>query len=432
MIFRRLQWAAPAELDRELRAWFGSEFKEVVDVQPIADAIASEGDAALRRFTSRFDATDVAPDELVLAVPLDDADDALDALDSDVEAALRIAAENVQAVATAQLDDEERLVELPQGQTVLVGEVPVGAAGIYAPGGRASYPSTVIMGCVTARIAGVERLVMVAPPGPDGKINSTTLAAAAICGVDEIYAVGGAQAVFALARGTETIRPVDVIAGPGNDWVQAAKKAVFGEVGIDSLAGPSDLMVILDDKVDTRLAALDLCAQAEHGSESILVAVGPDGATLDRLQEEVEKVVADQPSVKECRLATVVAPSSELAVDLANAFAPEHLQLMDEGSAALASRIRTAGCVFAGPMTATAFGDYVAGSNHILPTDGTGRIFGPLSPATFRRKTARVSLDADAARQLAGPLDALARAEGLPVHGMSATARAADPEGEDE
>jgi histidinol dehydrogenase len=419
---RRLEWAAPRELAAGLREYFGGSEAEPADVTAIAEAVAADGDAALLRLTAKFDATEAGPNRL--AVPLEEADRALEGLDDEVEAALRLAAGNVRQVAEAQLNDEETLVELPQGQTVLVGEVPVGAAGIYAPGGRAAYPSTVIMGCVTARAAGVERLVLVAPPGPDGKLDPATLAAAAICGVDEIYAVGGAQAIFALARGTESIAPVDVIAGPGNDWVQAAKKAVYGEVGIDSLAGPSDLMVVLDREVDPALVALDFCAQAEHGEESVLVAVAYDTETLDDLQAEIERVAAEQPTVQDCRLALVDAPGPEEAVGLANAFAPEHLQLMDSGSAGLASRIRTAGCVFTGPLTATAFGDYVAGSNHVLPTGGTGRIFGPLSPATFRRKTARVSLDAEAARKLAGPLDALARAEGLPVHGLSATARA--------
>ncbi len=421
MRIRRLQWAAPEALSAGIREWFGSGL-DPVDVSAIAKAVADEGDAALVRLTNEFDAT-AMPLETV-AVPLDDADDALELLDDEVEAALRLALENVSAVAAAQLEDERKAVELPQGQTVIVGEVPVAAAGIYAPGGRASYPSTVVMGCATARVAGVRRLVLVAPPGPDGKINRATLAAASICGVDEIYAVGGAQAIFALARGTATIRPVDVIAGPGNDWVQAAKKAVFGEVAIDSLAGPSDLMVVLDETVDPELAALDLCAQAEHGEESLLVAVGTSDEVLDCLEAEVDRVAATELSVFDCRLATVVAPNSEVAIDLVNQFAPEHLQLMDETSAALADRVRTAGCVFLGQTSATAFGDYVAGSNHILPTDGTGRSFGPLSPSTFRRRTAQVSLDAAAARNLAGPLDALARAEGLPVHGKSATRRA--------
>lgn len=427
MIYRRFPWTSPAGLAAGIRDWFGDR-GEPVDVSGIARAVAEGGDQSLLRLTAEFDATESAPTGL--RVSLDQAEDALDALDPEVEEALMIAAANVRMVAEAQLGGNEQIVRLPQSQTVTVGETPVGSAAIYAPGGRASYPSTVVMGCVTARVAGVERLVLVTPPGPDGRIDQTTLAAAAICGVDEIYAVGGAQAIFALARGTESIVPVDVIAGPGNDWVQAAKKAVFGEVGIDSLAGPSDLMVILDQQIDPVLAALDLCAQAEHGSESLLVLVGPSEEVLDSVQAEIDRLADSQPSVNQCRLASVVAASSELAVDLANAFAPEHLQLMDDGSAALAQRITTAGCVFTGKYSGTAFGDYVAGSNHILPTGGTGTIFGPLSPSTFRRSRARVSLDAAAAEELAGPLDALARAEGLPVHGMSATSRTRHGESE--
>jgi histidinol dehydrogenase len=421
MIFRRFEWGDPAGLAGGLRQWFdGTDSK--VDVRPIETAVAAEGDAALLRLTAEFDATEAAPRGL--RVDLSQADEALDSADADVVAALRIAIENVGKVARAQVDDTDTVIELEQGQTVTTGEVPVASAGIYVPGGRASYPSSVVMGCVTARTAGVARLVLVSPPGPEGWIDPTTLAAAALCEVDEIYAVGGAQAIFALARGTESIAPVDVIAGPGNDWVQAAKRRVFGEVGIDSLAGPSDLMVVFDRETDPGPVALDLCAQSEHGSESPLVAVGLDGASLDRLAAEVEAVADRQPTVNDCRLAQVAAPDAEAAIELANAFAPEHLQLMDSGSAALGATVRTAGCVFTGPESGTAYGDYLAGSNHVLPTGGTGRIFGPLSPATFRRNTARVSLGDQAAATLAGPLEALAKAEGLPVHGLSARVRA--------
>ncbi len=420
MIHRRLEWTEPEKLAAEIREWFGSGSGDV-DVSAIADAVAQGGDRAVIELTNRYDATEATIESL--EVGLGQAEEALEDLDPGLEAALRTAAENVRLVAEAQLGGDEKKVELPQGQSVIVGEVAVVSAGIYAPGGRATYPSSLIMGCVPARVAGVERLVVVSPPGPDGKIDRTTLAAAAICGVDEIYAMGGAQAIFALARGTESIEPVDVIAGPGNDWVQAAKKAVFGEVGIDSLAGPSDLMIVIGEDTDTGIAALDLCAQAEHGSESPLLAVGPSDSALDGLVAEVDRIAADNPSVKDCRLTCVVAPDANLAIELANSFAPEHLQLMDAESANMADRIRTAGCVFTGPESATAFGDYIAGSNHILPTDGTGKIFGPLSPQTFRRKTARVSLDHAAVCRLAGPLDAVARAEGLPVHGKSATAR---------
>ncbi len=422
MRIRRLEWTAAPAVAGAIREWFGRE-AEGIDVSGIERELATGGDDALRAMTARFDATELEPDAVELAVSREAAEAAVADSDPEVIAALRLAIENVGAVARAQLHEDLEPVALPQGQTVTVGEVPVSAAAVYAPGGRASYPSTVVMGCVTARTAGVGRVVLVSPPGPDGRVNRTTLAAAALCGVDEIYAIGGAQAVFALARGTGTIAPVDVIAGPGNAWVQAAKRIVFGEVGIDSLAGPSDLTVVLDSGVDPEWAALDLCAQAEHGSESPLVAIATEPGVTEPLLAAIERVEAEQPSVNDCRLAVVEAPGPEAAVALAGELAPEHLQLMDPGSAALADRVGTAGCVFVGPEAGTAFGDYVAGSNHVLPTDGTGRFFGPLSPATFRRPVSRVSLTPAAVGRLAPPLAALARAEGLPVHGLSAMER---------
>ena len=424
---RRLEWAAPERVSAEIREWFAAE-AQPVDLAAIERDVAARGDEALLELTARFDATEAA--EIRLAVPPGEATEALEGLDPDVRSALEVSIENVRLVAEAQLEGQVT-VELPQGHTVMVGGAPMEAAGVYAPGGRASYPSSLIMACVPARVAGVGRIVVVSPPREDGRIDPVTLAAAALCGVDEIYAVGGAQAIFALARGTATIRPVNVIAGPGNAWVQAAKKAVFGEVAIDSLAGPSDLTVVFDRDTDLELAALDLCAQAEHGEESPLVAVAVNGGDLAALAQEVEDIARARPSVYDCRLALVEAPSAESAIELVNELAPEHLQLMDPSSAALADAVHTAGCVFVGPEAATAFGDYVAGSNHILPTDGTGKSFGPVSPATFRRGTARVSLTAKSAGLLAQPLDALARAEGLPVHGLSAMARRKDEQNGD-
>ena len=428
MITRRIEWTRPDRLSGEIRDFLGHEAR-VVDVSAIAAEVAGKGDAALLELTTRLDAPEA--ESLSLRVGTEIALEALETLDPGVRSALELAVRNVKLVAEAQLAEGERKVTLPEGHTVTVGEVPVEAAGIYAPGGRASYPSTVVMGCVTARVAGVGRVVLVSPPGPDGKIDPVTLAAAALCEADEIYAVGGAQAIFALARGTETISPVDVIAGPGNAWVQAAKREVFGEVAIASPAGPSDLTVVLDDRTNLRWAALDLCAQAEHGEESPLVAISTAPGVLGKLEAEVKTVASENPTVNECRLALIEAPSAAEAIELVNLVAPEHLELMGADSAALAGDVRTAGCVFTGQLAGTAFGDYVAGSNHVLPTDGTGRIFGPLSPATFRRGTARVSLDAESARQLAGPLDSLALAEGLPVHGLSATVRASDPDQEE-
>lgn len=260
MRFRRLQWTAPEQLAAEISEWFADE-GEPIDVSGIGREVEERGDDALVELTRRFDAPEA--DGIELEVTRGEARAALERVEPTVSEALGIAIANVSQVARAQLGGEQ-VVELPQGQKVTVGAAPMSSAGIYAPGGRASYPSSVIMGCITARVAGVERVVLVTPPGSDGRIDPVTLAAASLCDVDEIFAVGGAQAIFALARGTETIRPVDVIAGPGNAWVQAAKKAVCGEVAIDSLAGPSDLTVVFDRETNLNWVALDLCAQAEH------------------------------------------------------------------------------------------------------------------------------------------------------------------------
>jgi len=306
---------------------------------------------------------------------------------------------------------------------VSIREVPVGAAGIYAPGGRAAYPSTVLMCAIPARVAGVGRVALASPPGPDGRVQQLVLAAAALCGIEEIYAVGGAQAVFALAHGSESIAAVDVVAGPGNAWVREAKRAVAGLVGIDSLAGPSELMLVAGHDTDPEWAALDLCAQAEHGDDSPLVAVAVEEHVLDAVASATQAAAADRPSVGDAALALVRVPDLSDAIDLANAYAPEHLELLEEDAALLADRVTTAGCVFVGRYGATAFGDYVAGSNHVLPTGGAGRFSGPLGPGTFRRKIATVEIPAEAAARLAPHVDVLARAEGFPVHGESAMIR---------
>jgi histidinol dehydrogenase len=347
---------------------------------------------------------------------------ALAGLDPALRQALEMAAANIRTVAEAQLAEPTR-VELPQGQTASVREVPLGAAGIYAPGGRAAYPSSVLMCAIPARVAGVERIALASPPGPDGRVNPLVLAAAALCGIEEIYSMGGAQAIFALAYGTETVLSVDVIAGPGNAWVREAKRAVSGLVAIDSLAGPSELMLIGGPETNLQWAAMDLCAQAEHGPESPLVAVALDGRWLEQLAAAVDDLAASRPSVSDALLGLVEVPDFAAAIDLANAYAPEHLELLDETAAGLSQAVRTAGCVFVGEGSATAFGDYIAGSNHVLPTGGAGRFSGPLGPGTFRRRISTVEIPASAAALLAPQVDALARAEGLPVHGESAMIR---------
>lgn len=267
---REFQWEGAAETATAVRAWTAVSAAEV-DVSRIEKEVREGGDGAVLYMTARFDATKRSPTSLRVAPG--EASEALAALDTGLRASLELAAANVRAVAETQVAAEAQAVELPQGQAVTVREVPVSAAGLYAPGGRAAYPSSVLMCAIPAQVAGVERLALASPPSPDGKVNPLVLAAAELCGIEEIYAMGGAQAIFALAFGTETIAPVDVIAGPGNAWVREAKRAVSGSVGIDSLAGPSELMLVAGHDTDPEWAALDLCAQAEHGAEGPLLAV---------------------------------------------------------------------------------------------------------------------------------------------------------------
>ncbi|HEV7482112.1 MAG TPA: histidinol dehydrogenase [Solirubrobacterales bacterium] len=419
MRVRRFEWEGAAETAAALRSW-AAESAPAVDVRPIEREVIDGGDATLLQLTALYDATERAPAALRVEPGAGEA--ALAAVEPALREALEMAAANVRSVAEAQLGSETS-VELPQGQAVTVREVAVGAAGIYAPGGRAAYPSSVLMCAIPAQVAGVERIALASPPGTDGRVHPLVLAAAALCGVEEIYAMGGAQAIFALVHGTETIAPVDVIAGPGNAWVREAKRAVSGTVGIDSLAGPSELMLVAGHDTDVEWAALDLCAQAEHGPESPLVAVAVEEHVLDAIAAATEAAAASRPSVTDAPLALVQVPELEAAIELANAYAPEHLELLEEDAALAAGRVSTAGCVFVGRLGATAFGDYVAGSNHVLPTGGAGRFSGPLGPATFRRRISQVEIGAEAARALAPQADALARAEGFPVHGESAMIR---------
>ncbi|MDQ2629854.1 MAG: histidinol dehydrogenase [Actinomycetota bacterium] len=419
MKVRRFEWQGAEETASALREWAAEESPEV-DVEPIEEEVLAGGDEAVLRLTARFDAPAAALESL--RVDATEASSALSALEPEVRQAMEVAVANVRQVAETQLA-EDRQVELPAGQKVTLREVPVGAAGIYAPGGRAAYPSSVLMCAVPARVAGVQRVALASPPGPDGRLHPLVLAAVALCEIEEIYAMGGAQAIFALAHGTETIAPVDVIVGPGNAWVREAKRAVYGKVGIDSLAGPSELMVIAGHDTDVEWAALDLCAQAEHGPESPLVLAAVEERVLAEIAAAAETAAASRETVADAPLALVQVPDVDAAIDLANAYAPEHLELLETDAALTAGRVTTAGCVFVGRHGATAFGDYVAGSNHVLPTGGAGRYAGPLGPGSFRRRISSVELDDAAAAELALHVDALAGAEGFPVHGESAMIR---------
>jgi len=381
----------------------GADVRDAV-AEIVAD-VRQRGDEALDEYVERFDATAGAP----LRVAPHELDAAAADLRPDVRAGLEIAMANVAAVAGASLGDDAEL-RLPQGQRIRVRELPVRRAGIYVPGGRAPYPSTVVMGAVTARVAGVEQIVVCAPGA-----HPVILAACALCGVDEVYRMGGAHAVAALAYGTTRVARVDVIAGPGNLYVQEAKRLVSGDVGIDGFLGPSDVLVVAATGADAELVALDLLAQAEHGEGTIVAAASDDAALLDAVQQRLQ---ADTDAVA----VLVDAPSVDAAVAFAEAFAPEHLELVGERAERLAGRVRRAGCVFVGASGGTAFGDYVAGSNHSLPTGGAARFASSLSVRHFRRRMAEVHIG-KAATALARAGAPIARAEGFTVHAASMEAR---------
>jgi histidinol dehydrogenase len=422
MRVRRFEWEGATSTAKEMRDWFTVAQPQLrAEVEAIRDAIKAERDVALERLVKELDAVEEMPSSL--KVDPAEARAALGALDPPLREAMERAAENIRAVAKMQVSDESKSTELPEGHSVSIREVPVESVGVYAPGGRAVYPSSVLMCAIPAREAGVDYIALASPPGRDGRLSSPVLAAAALCGVDEIYAMGGAHAVYALVYGTATVASVDVIVGPGNVWVQEAKREAMGVVGIDSYAGPSELMLVAGHDTNPEWAALDLCAQAEHGVESPLTVVAVEDEVLERIAAATETAAGQRPSVNDAPLALVRVPDLSDAIDLANSFAPEHLELLEEDAVLQADRVRTAGCVFVGRYGATAFGDYVAGSNHVLPTTGTGRFTGPLGPGTFRRKISKVEISEAAAAQLAPQVDALARAEGLPVHGESAMIR---------
>ena len=403
---------------RVVRGPGGRREPELTLAEPVAaiiDEVRRRGDDAVLDFTERFDHAELGPGQL--RVDANELEASVGVLQPDVLAGLRTAIANVKAVARAQVRDETLTVELPEGHTVDVVEHPVRRAAVYVPGGRAPYPSTVVMGAVTARVAGVEQVVVCAPPGPGGRAHPVILAACVLCQVTEVYRMGGAQAIAALAYGTKSVRPVDVIVGPGSPYVQEAKRQVVGRVGIDGIAGPSELVVIAAAGADPELIALDLLAQAEHGPDSPVWCISPDAGLLDAVAAALEGGPDGEARLVQARdVAEALRSAEEIA--------PEHLELVGDEAEALADRVRNAGCLFVGPGGATAFGDYVAGSNHVLPTGGAARFQSALSPATFRRRLSRVSLPPEAAARLAPHGAALARAEGFPLHAESMERRA--------
>jgi histidinol dehydrogenase len=391
----RLALGDPHEVAAQVRALAPGAASVTEAAASIVADVRARGDAALREYVERFDGGN-GP---LRVEPGGD-------LDPDVRAGLEVAIENVRAVAAAGLGGE-RAVILPEGQSVTLRELPVRRAAVYVPGGRAPYPSTVVMGVITARVAGVEEVVVCAPGA-----HPLILAACAMCGADEVYAMGGAHAVAALAYGTESVPRADVIVGPGNLYVQEAKRLVSGDVGIDGFAGPSDVLVLASAGADPRLASIDLAAQAEHGEGTIVCAVSDDPALLDAIDLDPGDAAA----------ALVDAPGLDAALRFAEAFAPEHLELVGDAAERLAPRVRSAGCLFVGREGATAFGDYVAGSNHTLPTGGAARFASGLNVGHFRRRMAEVRIGT-AAGALARAGAPIARAEGFERHAASMEVR---------
>jgi histidinol dehydrogenase len=386
-------------------------------VGEIVAEVRGHGDTALVAYTRRFDAGGSEPRAIV--VEPSELEAATAGLDPSVRHGIERAIENLEAAIVAGRTGEDISVDLGVSR-IVHRRAPVGRAAVYVPGGRAPYPSTVVMGVVSARLAGVEHIAVCSPPGAtDGDIDPVILAACHMTGAAAVYRMGGAHAISALAYGTETVKPVDVIVGPGNLYVQEAKRQVFGQVGIDGFAGPSDLLAIATHDADADKLALDLLAQAEHGPGSLVVAVSDDEPSLSVLEQRLADA-SDTGAV----VVLVRTSDPDAALALAEAFAPEHLQLMGEAAEALAVRVTRAGCLFVGANAGTAFGDYIVGSNHVLPTNGAARFASVLGPEHFIRRFTEVRI-AEAA-ELATSAAPLARAEGFELHARSMEARIRD------
>ena len=393
-------------------------------VRDVIAAVRSRGDAAVREFTARFDRVELDD----LRVPQQEIEASWAAAPLELRDALQLAHRRITAFHREQLPQDISL-KGTHGEKLGRRWRPVQRAGLYVPGGRAAYPSTVLMNAVPAQVAGVKRLVMVTPPGPDGQVNPAVLTAARVAGISEIYRVGGAQAIAALAWGTESIPNVDVITGPGNLFVTLAKKAVYGRVGIDSLAGPSEVLVIADDTADPELVAADLLAQAEHDPLAAAILLTTSAKLVEQVPQQLELQLKDHPrhdvagsSIRDWGL-IVHCDNLEQAAELSDRFAPEHLELQVADPHSLAERIQQAGAIFLGHHTPEAAGDYLAGPNHTLPTSGTARFSGALSVETFMRHTSLIDFNHEALEATGAAIMALAASEGLHSHRESVRRR---------
>jgi histidinol dehydrogenase len=395
-------------------------------VLEIIKAVRERGDAALVELTQRFDGLQVAS-MADLILPRARLEQALERITPAQREALEIAAERVRSYHERQKQDSWTYTEADG--TVLGQKVtPLDRAGLYVPGGKASYPSSVLMNAIPAKVAGVPEVVMVVPT-PRGELNELVLAAACIAGVDRVFTIGGAQAVAALAYGTESVPPVDKIVGPGNIYVATAKRHVFGKVGIDMIAGPSEILVVCDGQTDPDWIAMDLFSQAEHDEDAQSILVSPDAEFLDRVAQSIARLLptlerADIARTSiEGRGALILVADMQQAIDVANRIAPEHLELSVAEPEQWLPQIRHAGAIFMGRYTAEALGDYCAGPNHVLPTSGTARFSSPLGVYDFQKRSSIINCSAEGASTLGKVASVLARGESLTAHARSAEYR---------
>jgi histidinol dehydrogenase len=400
-------------------------------VAAILDDVKKRGDDAVIHYTATYDRLQLTP--TTMAIGADEIAAARKAVDRDTLQALRTAAERIEAYHRRLLPEDVSFTDAA-GVTLGARYRPLESVGIYVPGGRAAYPSSVLMNAVPAKIAQVPRVVMVVPT-PNGHINPLVLAAADIAGVKEIYRIGGAQAVGALAFGTATIRPVDKIVGPGNAYVAAAKRQVFGTVGIDMIAGPSEILVVSDGANDPAWIAADLLSQAEHDPSSQSILITDDDAFADRVARAVEDHLKTLPRAEIAGASwrdfggIIVVKALEDALPLIDRIAPEHLEIATENAEALADKVRNAGAIFLGRYTPEAIGDYVAGPNHVLPTAGSARFSSGLGVGDFLKRTSLVRCSAEALSTIGPAAVKLAEAEGLGAHGLSVAIRLNLPRG---
>jgi histidinol dehydrogenase len=411
-----------ADFSAFVNARRGSPAEVDLAVAEIIERVRAEGLPALLDYTSRFDRADL--DETTIRVTPEEIEAGVAECDAETRAAIAFAAQRIEAYHARQRPadawfKDEAGVELGWRWT------PLEAVGVYVPGGRAAYPSTVLMNAVPARVAGVDRIAMVTPPG---KLQPAVLAAAKQAGVTEIWRVGGAQAAAALAYGAGPIRPVDKIVGPGNAYVTAAKRRLYGVVGIDALAGPSEIVVVADNQNDPDWIAADLLSQAEHDPDAQSILITDDAAFAAAVEEAIERQLAVLVTAEDARAswdahgAVVIAPLDR-SPGLVDAIAPEHVEFAVDAPEQLANRVRHAGAIFLGRYTPEAIGDYVAGSNHVLPTSRAARFSSGLSVFDFLKRTSIVKCDAESIGRLGPPTVTLARAEGLPAHARSVSIR---------